>query len=175
MSWSNPVSYTVGEVLTASNLNTYLSANLNFLANAPQGNLTLSSTAGNIAITTWAPFGGSNKFTPTVANGVSHQTGSGYDSLEVPVAGTYHCSGGVKWPNGSGANTVGGSVWLTSAGAEVNPVFLPVASGSPVTVPFAMNVLCAIGDNLANCGWNDQAAKTCAQGATWLDVVKVSN
>jgi hypothetical protein len=144
----------------------------------PAGNLTLTGTAGNLAsASTWAPFGTAGAFAQTVSGGMVAQTSLGYASLQVPVAGTYHCAGGVKWPTTSSV-LVGGSVWKYSSGtgavANGNVVYLPGSSTGPVTSTFAMDVACAAGDNLAIAGYNSASGQTCGTSQTWLDVRLVS-
>src|ERR1039458_7105047 len=89
MAWTSPTfTYTVGQVLTANNLNTYLSANTQSLATPPMWRVYRAGAWNTVATTlSVVPYG---------AGGVSFDSASGYSSstsmYTVRVAGTYFCT-----------------------------------------------------------------------------------
>jgi hypothetical protein len=83
MAWSAPATYVVGEVLTSANLNTYLSANMQFLATPPAWRV---HREGAYNLTNATP-------TTMPYDTVDFDSASGWQSginkYEIQVAGTY--------------------------------------------------------------------------------------
>ena len=128
----------------------------------PLGSLSLANPVGNLSSGSPGPFPtGSGSFAATVTGGMASNTALGFASLTVPVAGVYHCCGGVKYALTT-TPLVGAGVWqYRSSGtlANGNIVYEPANTSYPTTVAFAMDVRCQAGDNLSPAGYADAGGR----------------
>jgi hypothetical protein len=92
MAWSSPRTWTSSEIVTAANLNQYVSDNLNALANPPFCDIYATapgSTSGTAGTPTAISFDSEIADTATM-----HNPGSNPTRVTVPIDGLYHVEGG---------------------------------------------------------------------------------
>lgn len=174
MAWTAFPTWVVGQVSLASDWNTYVAANMNFLAAPPTGRAyasvaqSLSGTPGwgiiELNNITWA------------ANGMSINTGSYV--FTVPVPGYYLCTGAV-------AISLDNNPQLCIAGIGHNSQTSATAQGAGLTIrggtasdaftmPVADQVLCAAGDYLCLLAYNggsNTIATLASSVVTYMSVV----
>jgi len=93
MAWSTPRTWTSGEVVTAANLNTYVSDNLTALSTPPFCDVyatTPGNTSGTSFTFTAVPFDSEI----ADSTGSMHSTATQTSRITVPIDGVYHVQGG---------------------------------------------------------------------------------
>ena len=94
MAWSSPRTWTSSEIVTAANLNQYVSDNLNALANPPFCDIYATapgSTSGTPGSAILISFDSEIVDTATM-----HNPGSNPTRVTVPIDGVYHVEGGAS-------------------------------------------------------------------------------
>lgn len=143
MAWSTPKTWNVGDVLTASDMDTYVRDNTNFLYQRPYI-LAYNSVLVSVPNSSVTPV----TLGTVLASGYGLVIGTGgtANKAVIPIAGIYHIAFAVQLAGsgGSGGNYLVASVQQNGSGTI-----------NGATVPTYMSFPGSAGSGLANCAVND--------------------
>ena len=169
MAWTAFPTWVVGQVSTASDWNTYVAANMNFLATPPICRVYRSANYGSASSANPCPFD-----TVEVDSASGYSTGTA--KYTVQVAGSYLVV--VSWNLASASDGIYFSTSIVHNGT-------PVAINEGVQNGYAGNVQAIVTDVIPSCAVNDtiwgayscQSSLNTAPGAAlcYMTIVKVGN
>lgn len=129
MAWSTPRTWTSGEVVTAANLNTYVSDNLTALGAPPFCDVyatTPGNTSGTSMQFTAVPFDSDR----ADSTGSMHSTATQTSRITVPIDGMYHVQGGFNILSQSAQNIMRCYIALNASAPTGTYTSAYVPSGS---------------------------------------------
>lgn len=169
MAWTTPKTWNVGDIMLASDLNTYVRDNTNFLAAPPLLRVYRNAAytgVGGTAVTVM-PF-------DTVQYDTSSAWNSGGHYYAVPVVGSYLTVSCLTWATGAGTtNTVITKNAVTWANG---PLITQIAGMSNFSSPAVDIVVCTtVGDQITISYANSGAVGLFGGADAFASIVKVSN
>lgn len=172
MAWTAFPTWVVGQVSLASDWNTYVANNMQFLATPPccsvyrTAALTVSSAGGVL------PF---DTVLDDTASGFSLST----HLYTVPVAGRYWCYAqyilGASFTSGLYAQN---AIQHNGSAIKIGGTPYPASSNAELTAAITGYVVCVVGDTLGDNFFTNTATPqtlSVGQANTFMDIVKVSN
>jgi len=170
MAWTTPPGWSVGQVSTASDWNTYVEANTIFLANPPVLRVYRTSS--------WA---GANTMTLIPYDTVQVDTASGFNTSNalytIPVTGRYAVTVTASYVNASSGNVLQSAIYINGNPWAVGPLMVTGVNANYMAQATDLCVTCNAGDTIAGYSTTSIGTPTAVLGPTtiFMSIVKVSN